>query len=320
MSTTCSVIITHLNCPSMLDGVISHAKAYRNPEIEYELIVADQSRPDVYEMIRSKYAGDKEVRVLRYPKVDAGWPIDCAVKDAQGEYCCTLDIDAFPIHPKWLLIPIRLIKEFGVDMVGHRTGLDLAYKHKGVFFEINNYFRVCKTSLLRELSSQVGFLRHGARGQAGFIPKNTEYESCNEAPDVNNLGNWSDTGVIANWYMDRKCLGTKLSLCCNKILGMCDQYGGAYGMVLDDLVFHLVLGYADEYMTSDQMKKLGENFLNVKKLVNEGPTVEVIRTLVNATKQHSVARAMTKIVNNKVEFAWSTDEINAFIDEQKKTT
>jgi len=319
MSVTCSVIITHLNCPAMLDGVIAHAKAYRNPEIEYELLVADQSKPDVYAKIRDKYAGDKEVRVLRYPKVDAGWPIDCAVKDAKGEYCCTLDIDAFPIHPKWLLIPIRLIQEFGVSMVGHRTGLDMAYKHKGVFFEINNYFRVCKTSLLKELSEQVGFLRHNARGQAGFAPKNTEYESCNEAPDANNLGNWSDTGVIANWYMDRKRLGTKVSLCCNKILGMCDQYGGAYGMVLDDLVFHLVLGYADDYMTPDQMTRLGANFLRVKKLVNDGPTIEAIQSLVNATKQHSVARAMTKIENGKFDFAWTTPEINAFIDEQKKS-
>jgi len=319
MPETCSVIVTHVNCPAMLDGVVDHFKAHRHPEVKADLLVADQSNDVIYRDIVEKYKGDPEIRILRYPKIDAGYPIDRAVHEAKGEYCCTLDIDAFPVHPKWLYIPIRLIRDFGIGMVGHRTGLDMAYSHKGVFFELNNYFRVSKTAQLRELCEQVGIMRPAARERAGFKPKNLEYEACNEGHDKHNLGNYADTGVVANWYYDRKRMGSKLSLCLNKLLGVCNEYGGAYGMVLDDLVFHLVLGYSEDYMGQDQMKKLGENFLKVKKIVNEGPTIPVIKSLVDSCKEHSNARAMTKIKDGKVEFAWPTDEINSFIETEKQT-
>jgi len=317
MSVTCSVIITHLNCPAMLDGVIAHAKAHRNPEVEYELLIADQSRPDIHAMICSKYSKDKEVRILKCPKVDAGWPIDCAVKVAKGDYCCTLDVDAFPIHPKWLLIPIRLIKEFGIGMVGHRTGLDVAYQHKGVFFELNNYFRVSKTSLLKELSEQVGFLRPNAMSLARFSPRNHEYNAFSAGNDQHNLGNWADTGVIANWYMDNKRLGTKLSLCMNKFLGKA-EYVGAYGMVLDDLVFHLVLGYAEDYMTQERINGFGADFIRAKNVINNGPTLEAIRSMVNTCQDNNTIRTMTSFAGGAISFIEPPQEISAFIDSEKK--
>jgi len=319
MPVECSIIITHINCPAMLQGVITHAKTHKHPQVKCEYLVADQSIPQVHENIKKRYANDPEIRIFRYPKVDAGYPIDRAVQEAKYEYCCTLDIDAFPIHPKWLWLPIQLIEKFGFSMVGHRTGLDMAYPHKGVFFELNNYFRVSKTSLIKHLSEQVGIMRPNARAQAGFKPKNVEYEACNLGDDKHHIGNYADTGVVANWLMDHKLMGTKLSLCMTKLLGICDEYGGAYGMVLDDLVFHLVLGYSEDYMTPQQMQKLGTNFLRVKKLVNEGPTLKVIKELVAACKDHSKARAMTKIENKKVVFAPPPKEVMDFIDQEKMT-
>lgn len=319
MDVTCSVIITHVNCLPMLDGVLTHAKAHAHPEVKCEYLIADQSPPGVYDQVVKKHGKDPAIRVLRYPKIDAGYPIDRAVQEAKGEYCCTLDIDAFPIHDKWLWLPIKLMRKFDFAMVGHRTGLDLSYPHKGKFFELNNYFRVSKTKLLRHLSEQVGIMRPAARPQAAFVPKNTEYEAFDVGGDKHRLGNYADTGVVANWLMDHKAMGTKLSLAQNKLLGVCDEYGGAYGMVLDDLVFHLVLGYSEDYMSQEQMKKLGANFLKVKKIVNEGPTIPVIRSLVASCKDYSSARAMTKIKDGKIDFAWSPHEVNAFIESEKRT-
>jgi hypothetical protein len=201
-------------------------------------------------------------------------------------------------------------------MVGHRTGLDKAYPHKGIFFELNNYFRVSKTDFAKKIADTVGFMRPDARVKSNFSPKDKEYEqfSIGEPPFDKNYG---DVGVVANWYIDKNKLGTKLSLKMNKCLGTCKEYGGDYGMVIDDLVFHLVLGYADDYMSKKEQEKLGEDFLKIKELINNRASSDLIDQLVNKTRPSNEHRMRTFISNDNFYYEPVSNEMNSIIDKIK---
>jgi len=274
----CSVIITHVNQPVMLKTVISQIKRYSHPEVQHDIIVVDQSPQTIFEQIKREHTVSGTT-IVHAPKIDPGYAINVGILHATGEFCCTLDCDAFPINKNWLLVPINLIQKNGFAVVGHSTGLDVSYKHKGDFLELNNYYRICRTSLAKKVAEDVGFMRPHAREVASFVPKNKDYEGTNLCP-ANMPPSYGDVGVVANWYIDNKKLGTKLALKMTKCLGVCKEYGGTYGMILDNLVFHLSLGYAEDYMSPESMLRLGEEFLKIKKLVNNGVNGDVIDKLV----------------------------------------
>lgn len=272
---SCTIIIPHVNTQHLLYGSINQIKKLTK-NIDWEIIVADQSDPEIHQEIIEKYKDDSNIKILKLNRVDAGYPIDVAARMSKKEFFCSLDADAFPIHENWLYLPIQLIKEFNLSFVGQDTGLGIhpEYAFDGEFCHLNNYFRVSKTSIVKHLSETAGFCRVQNRHRTGL-----SYQ------DIGWRLNHADNGVLAQWWSDKKSLGGKVGLALNKILGMTKEFG-VYGMCIDDLVFHFVFGYHPDTI-ADANKSLGSDYLNLEsKIKKEGLTEQNIEALLEGLKEH----------------------------------
>lgn len=272
---SCTIIIPHVNTPYLIDGVISQIKKHTS-NVDYEIALVDQSDEDIFNNIKEKYKNDNIVNIIRLPRIDAGYPIDFVSRTTNKDYICTLDIDAFPMHNNWLYAPIELIKRFGISFVGSDTGLSQFddYRKQGEFTQINNYFRVSKTSVAKYLSETAGFCRYQNRSKTGLSYKDVGW----------NLDH-SDNGVVAQWFSDKEKLGDKLSLVINKIIGITPEFG-VYGMCIDDLVFHMVFGYHPDTI-SNPKKSLGEEYLEIEnKIKKNGLNKQNIKYLLDSLKNH----------------------------------
>lgn len=275
MKDSCTILIPHVNTPHLLYGCISQIEKLTN-NVDWEIVVAEQSDASVYDEILEKYKHHPKVKINKLQKIDAGYPIDVAVRSSTKEFFCSIDCDAFPIHPNWLYIPIQLIKEFNLSFVGQDTGLGIhpEYAFDGEFCHLNNYFRVSRTSIAKHVSENAGFCRVQHRARTGLTFK-----------DIGWKLNHADNGVLAQWWSDKKCLGGKVGLALNKILGMTKEFG-VYGMCIDDLVFHFVFGYHPDTI-ADANKSLGADYLNLElKIKQEGLTEDNINNLLCNLKNH----------------------------------
>jgi hypothetical protein len=275
----CSILIGHTNTLYYLKFCIEQIRKYRHPEIPQEIILVDQSPELIFKEVQDLYGNDADIQLLRLAKVDLGFAIDTGVKAAQFDFFCTLDCDAFPIHRNWLYLPIQLIQKYNFSFIGNNTGLELSYKEKGHFFHLNNYYRVSRTDLARKLSETVGFIRPGERNLVNFKPKDDTWGN-----------DYADVGVVAQWYTDQNKLGDKLSLEISSHLGMTNKQG-IYGMVIDDLVFHMVFGPKEDVDDS-----LGSAFLDLREWVKqEGLSEPLIRDFI----EHSTKRKTTRRINGQ---------------------
>lgn len=293
----CTIVIPHVNTPYYLYGCIDQIKRYRHPEINQKIIVIDQSKYNINIEVCRKYISDFDVTVITAPQVDAGFPLDLGLNHADTEYYCSLDCDAFPIHKNWLYLPIKLIEKYNFSFVGTDTGLSSSYKQKGDFSHINNYFRVSKTHIAQTVSDTVGFMRPSNRKRVGFVPKDERWGdlSC-------------DNGVIAQWYSDQEKMGDKFAFSLNKKLGLTKEMG-LYGIVVDDLVFHIVFGWGEEWI-DDLQKVLGENYLKLIEEIKSKPIDNnVIQNLINRCVHHDHPRT----INSQA----VPDDINDFVEEIK---
>lgn len=275
MKDSCTIVIPHINTPHLLHGSISQIDKLTH-NVDWEVVVADQSDPAIHEEIVNRYKANPRIRVLKLHRIDAGYPIDVVARSSGREFLCSLDTDAFPIHPNWLYLPIQLIKEFNLSFVGQDTGLGLhpEYAFDGEFCHLNNYFRVSKTSLARHVSENAGFCRFQHQERTGW-----------KFPNVGWKLSHADNGVVAQWWSDKIMSGDKVGLAMNKILGMTNEFG-VYGMCIDDLVFHFVFGYHPDTI-NDASKSLGQPYLALEqKIKNEGLTSDNIEWLINNLKPH----------------------------------
>ncbi len=211
------------------------------------------------------------------------------------------------MHPNWLHIPIELIKKYNFTFVGKHTGLHNAYQSQGNFFHINNYFRVSKTDLARNISLDVGFMRYNNRPQASFTPR------------VQTSWNMEcDNGVIAQWYADQQKMGPKFSFAINKMLGLTNEMG-IYGMVIDDLVFHMVFGFGREWI-ADLDKTLGDPYQEWNRLIlKNGLTEEIIEKIKSSLIVHYPIEKHREYWDGEKSTALDHgDEIYDFIEELKK--
>jgi hypothetical protein len=248
----CIPVVEEINLVSIgLHQITKHS----HPEIETHVYVVDQSGGKEIEKICQKYRKRLDVTWVPAKKIDAGYPIDLIARIAFEDFLVSLDADAFPINKNWLFMPIKLMEEFSIRMVGKETGLHMAYKDQGDFFCLNNYFRVMSTGLARRLSLDVGFTRYENRERTGmqFAANTTWNKYC-------------DNGVHAMWYADTVLKTSKLSLSITKAIGRTPEMG-IYGMNVDDLVFHLVFGYGKDWI-ADQNKTLGPEYKNWNELFN----------------------------------------------------
>lgn len=275
MKDTCTILIPHVNTPHLVLGSVKQIEKLTD-NVDWEVIIADQSSDDIHNKLVEEYKDNSRVKVIKLEKIDAGYPIDVVSRSSTKEFLCTLDADAFPIHKNWLYTCIQLIKEFNLSFVGQNTGLgnyDL-YKQHGDFCHINNYFRVSKTEIAKMLSESAGWCRFQNRARTGLAFK-----------DIGWKIDHSDNGVLAQWYSDKLAYGDKLSLALNKIVGMTNEFG-VYGMCIDDLVFHFVFGYHPDTIVNAK-KSLGNDYLELeKKIQDEGLTDKNIKKLLKSLKPH----------------------------------
>ena len=275
MPDSCTIVVPHINTPHLLYGSISQIEKLTD-NVDWEVLVVEQSRDDIHNAILERYKGHPRVKVQRARKIDAGYPIDLAARSSTKEFLCSLDTDAFPIHKNWLYLPIQLIKEFNLSFVGQDTGLGQhpAYAFDGQFCGLNNYFRVSKTSTAKYISERAGFCRYQHRNQTQM-----EFADVGWKPDH------ADNGVVAQWYSDKAHMGDKVGLTLNKILGMTKEFG-VFGMCIDDLVFHFVFGYHPDTI-NDAQRSLGNDYLALEaKIKNEGLTEANITELIGQLKPH----------------------------------
>lgn len=275
MKDSCTIVIPHVNTPHLLKGSITQIEKLTD-NVDWEVFIADQSDVAIHNELMNFYKAHPRVRVGKLQRIDAGYPIDVAARSSGKEFLCSLDTDAFPIHPNWLYIPIQLIKEFNLSFVGQDSGLGLhpEYTFDGEFCHLNNYFRVSKTSLARHISENAGFCRFQHQNRTGW-----------KFTDVGWKLNHADNGVVAQWWSDKIRAGDKVGLALNKILGMTNEFG-VYGMCIDDLVFHFVFGFHPDTI-NDANKSLGKDYLELEqKIKAEGLTPANIEWLLNSLKPH----------------------------------
>lgn len=251
-----------------LRGNIAYIESHKHPEIETEIIICDQTGVGD---IKSEFGRYKVVTVQR---VDAGYPLDVAVRQAEGQYFTSLDVDCAPLHEAWLYAPVKVLDTYpDVCMVGKATGLHNHHDYAkwGAFFHINNYYRTMRAEQARYVSQQVGFLRPENRAKADFYP-------VADFPFEANC----DNGVRANSFTDKIKMGKKFSIAMNKILGMTNEMG-VFGMVLDGLVFHMVFSSSKDWI-SDKSKTLGDDYMSWYSRINAEGFEAVLPEMIAALK------------------------------------
>lgn len=300
----CTILIPVCTELDFLKIGIYKIKQFRHPEIEQEIIIADQT--DFSQTLQDLFGSDPEIKIVKIPRIDAGYPIDIGAKMATGDYFCSLDADAFPIHRNWLYLPIKLIERYNLSFVGKQTGLHISYPAHGNFRHINNYYRVSKTNIAKKIAEDVSFMRWGNRSMVNFIPTDTRWNSdC-------------DNGVVAQWYADQIDCGGKVSLALNKTIGFTSEMG-IYGMVIDDLVFHMVFGFGEEWI-KDLSKTLGSQYLEWKEKIKNGEIESVSESMLSATIPHHPIETDREYWDGKTAKRLSpNDEMYQFIETIKKS-
>jgi hypothetical protein len=256
-----------------LKGSINQIMKHKHEKIDYEIIICDQTEPNISDKINDLYKDIPEIKIVKIPRIDAGYPIDVAVRMAKGEYFCTLDADAFPISNLWLYLPVKLIERYNFSFVGKESGLHLSYENQlGKYFHLNNYYRISKTEIAKKISEDVGFIRPQNKNRSNLHYNNNVNVGC-------------DNGVIAQWYSDNQKLGPKFCLMMDKIIGKTPHLG-VYGMIIDDLIFHMVFGQTNEECG---INSLGDGYVELNKEINQnGLTDEMIEKLLSLSKTENI--------------------------------
>lgn len=235
---SCTVAVPHVNTLGLLSCCIENILHHEHPDIDVEVVIVDQSDDGIKAATKARFDGRKgahtTVRVIDCERIDAGYPLDVAVRQASGEFFCSLDCDAWPISKAWLASPIEQIVRRSLTFVGCDCDLAKAYEHYGPFQAINNFFRVSRTDLAMRASNQVGFMR----------PINRDKTSV-AIGDAFPFHDWCDNGVAANWWVHQRCPNRSLVLPVTRILGRAHERddGCVYGIVVDEKVFHLGYGF-----------------------------------------------------------------------------
>lgn len=256
---TCTVAVPHVDTPHLLRCCLHNILYYSHPDIDVDVIVIDQSQPAIKAAVKAEFDGKSDangrtpIKVIDAPRLDAGYPLDVAVKEATGEFFCSLDCDCWPITPSWLAIPIEQVHRYNLSFAGCDCDLHKAYPHLGPTPIINNFFRVSRTDLAHEASDRVGFMRPQHRAAAG-MPSEFPWPT-----------QWHDNGVAANWYVANKYPEKKpLGIPVTRHLGNAHDRADCcvYGIIVGELVFHLGYGFHPDTV-GDAVKQLGQKFLDL---------------------------------------------------------
>jgi hypothetical protein len=288
-----------------LKGSIRQIMKHRHEEIDYEIIICDQTNDEMSQKINDLYKDNPEIKIVKIPRVDAGYPIDIAVRMASGEYFCTLDADAFPISNLWLYLPVKLIEKFNFSFIGKESGLHHSYTQQlGEYLHLNNYYRISRTDVAKKISEEIGFIRPQNKSRVNLTYEKNVHISC-------------DNGVLAQWYSDTEKMGPKLCLMMDKIIGKTPELG-VYGMVIDDLVFHMVFGQTNEECG---INNLGNGYASLNREINEnGLTDEMIEKLLSLAKTENILNLYGEEnlrINGR---QYYNNDAHYFLDEENEIT
>lgn len=258
---SCTVVVPHVDTPHLLRCCLTNILHYQHPDVTVEVLVVDQSEAATKAHVKGEWNGRKEglveIEVMDAPRIDAGYPIDLAVRRAKHEYFCSLDCDCWPINRAWLALPIEMVLRRGYSFVGVDHNLREAYPQlEGDWRAINNYYRVSRTDLAKQASAAIGFMRPQNR-QRAEIPFSVP------AP-----AGWFDNGVVAQWW-SRYCLYGGLGhntglLPTTRYLARAHSRDDccAYGLVIAEMVFHLGYGFHPDTV-NDAKQQLGQAYLDL---------------------------------------------------------
>lgn len=288
-----------------LKGSIRQIMKHKHKEIDYEIIICDQTNEEMSKEIKTLFGNNPEIKIVKIPRIDAGYPIDIAVRMAKGKYFCTLDADAFPISDLWLYLPVKLIENFNFTFIGKESGLHHSYTEQlGQYFHLNNYYRVSRTDIAKVISEEIGFIRPQNKNKVDI-----KYNK--------NISVWCDNGVAAQWFSDTNKMGPKLCLMMDKIIGKTPNLG-VYGMVIDDLVFHMVFGQTNEECG---INNLGDGYVSLnREIYDNGLTDEIIEKLLSLAKTENILNLYGEEnlrINGR---QYYNDGVHYFLDEENEIT
>ncbi len=273
--TSCTVIISHFESPNFLHTCISQIRKYNHPQIDVQIIIADQSQGVVGDNIERHYSEDEDVKVVRMKPLYSGYGIDYIMRNVEikTDYVCQLHVDAFPIHKNWLFMPIAMIEEFGFVFVGQNQLVskpeDTIYYPKTPFFSMSACFNIARTEHYMELSLNGGFTRYHERSKVEneMFWDNNDWDKWAKE-DYQARG--SDDDVLAFCWEDNHRQHDKLGLAITGMLG--DGKEPNYGRIIDGMIFHF--GSCRESL--GVMEHMGERYRYWTRRINEGYTEELI--------------------------------------------
>lgn len=241
MKTGCTIIVFNFNSIGFLRLCIKQIRKNENKAVPTHIIIADQSTDQAEKnQVVYEFGNSTDITIVPMAALRSGYAVDYVFRNVEidTEFTCTLDCDAFPIHPNWLYLPITLMKERNFAFVGglffESRPEETAYYHKNNFYCMSQCYRVGRTADYKEMAMYGGFTVFHARKDIDFVYGNDDWAKW-AAEDYANRG--SDDGVVAHCWEDNHREHDKLSLATTHIMGEKGVDSG-YGGIIDDMVFH----------------------------------------------------------------------------------
>lgn len=278
--TSCAIILSHYESLAFLHAAIRQIRKHKNKSVWQYIIVADQSSIETYLELEKTYEHDKDITIIHLTNaLWSGYGIDHCMRyeNIETDYVVELHADAFPIADTWLLLPIKLIEEYGFSFVGQLQFIskptDKIYPPNNGFFCMAQSFNLGRTETYKELSDIAGFTRFHNRPDSGMNWPNTDWEMW-AREDYNARG--SDDSVVAYCWEDNHREHDKLGLA---ISGFIQPN---FGRIIDDLVFH----FCSAREASGNLGAMPELYQYYTKKINENYSDELIEELVSLAKSN----------------------------------
>jgi len=309
-----TIIVSHFESLNFLHAAIKQIRKHTHPEINYHIIVADQSRDLYHNNLVKQYWGDDDITIVKMQPLYSGFGLDYVLRyvEIETEYVCSLHVDAFPVHKNWLLLLIKLIEENNFSFVGQlhfiSDGTHDIYPPSIPFFSMSPTFNVARTETYKEMGLKGGFTRFHNREESGLVFGNDDWREW-ASKDYNARG--SDDDVVAFFWESKYKNTDKLGLA---ITGFIQPQ---FGRIIDDLVFHF--GSCRE--ATLVMDSMPESYRYYTKKINEGYTDELINEMVSLAKANQPSQSeilRRNFWNGKTKTSKPpSDELNKRIEELK---
>lgn len=274
--TSCTIIVSHFESLPFLRTCIRQIRKYDRLSIKTEIIIADQSSPETFALIKEEYAREPDVHTVNMKPLWSGYGLDYLLREFEitTKYIAQLHVDAFPISHNWLKLPITLIEEDKFSFVGQLQFIskptDTIYPPEP-FFCMAQCFNVALTSTYKLMAEEAGFTRFHNRNEAGYTYKNNDWAEW-ASHDWQRGG--SDDDSIAFHWQDKHTNTNKLGLA---ISGYIQPQ---FGRIIEDIIFHF--GSANE--ARGVMDRMPELYQEYTKRINENYSDELIEEMVELAR------------------------------------